>query len=110
MGKAKRTNKRQRYSDLSDDLLLVHQTLGRTFECKRFHCRLLPERCVQRQTSWDPEIYEGCIGCNQGLEMAKKINCSEGWLKQVKQGIQAQVDNQWCEPVPFLTLLFADTK
>jgi hypothetical protein len=42
--------------------------------------------------------------------MAKKINCSEGWLKQVKQSIQVQVDNEWYEPVSFLTLSLAGTK
>lgn len=106
MGKVKRINKRQSYSDLPDDLPLIHKTLRRTFECERFHCKLLPERCVQRQTSWDPEVYEGCIGCKQGLEMAKRINRSEGWLKQVQRGIQAQADNEWYES----TMLFAGTK
>lgn len=51
---------------------MIKKALNRTFYCERFYCRLLPENCVQRQKSWDPEIYQGCLGCKQGLEIARK--------------------------------------
>ena len=58
---------------------MAQKALNGTFYCERFHCRLLPESCVQRQKSWDPEIYQGCLGCKQGLEIAReagvKIKC-----------------------------------
>lgn len=53
-------------------LSMVQKALNGTFYCERFYCRLLPENCVQRQKSWDPEIYQGCLGCKQGLEIARE--------------------------------------
>lgn len=55
------------------DRSLIQEALGQTFYCERFNCRLLPENCIQRQKSWDPEIYESCTRCNQGLEVVKRI-------------------------------------
>jgi hypothetical protein len=52
---------------------LLQDALNRTFECERHHCRLLPERCIQRQESCNPEIYESCMNCRQGLKIAEKI-------------------------------------
>jgi len=52
---------------------LIQEALNLTFKCERLQCRLLPNSCAQRQKSWNPEIYEGCMGCNQGLEMAERI-------------------------------------
>ncbi len=61
------------------NLSMIQKALNGTFYCERFHCRLLPQSCVQRQESWDPEIYEGCLSCKQGLKIAwkagAKIKC-----------------------------------
>lgn len=61
--------------DLSskEEAHLIQEALKLTFECERLHCRLFQERCIQRQESWDPEIYEGCIDCQQGLEVTRKM-------------------------------------
>lgn len=56
-----------------EETLLIQEALNLTFECQRLHCRLLPKSCVQRQKSWDTEIYEGCIDCKQGLGVARKM-------------------------------------
>lgn len=61
-------------SSREGEALLICEALNLTFECKRFHCRLFQERCIQRQESWNPEIYEGCIDCKQGLEVAQKMS------------------------------------
>ncbi len=70
----RRKGKRIPTRDLSskEEAHLIQEALNLTFECDRLHCRLFHQRCIQRQKSWNPEIYEGCIGCKQGLEVARK--------------------------------------
>lgn len=72
----------------------IQEVLGQTFQCERFHCRLLLKSCVERQRSWDPQIYQGCMGCKQGLEVARKAGVkvkserskrSSSWRKVVRQ-------------------------
>jgi len=60
-------------SSKEEETLLIQEALNLTFECQRLHCRLLPKSCVQRQKSWDPEIYDGCVDCKQGLEVAREM-------------------------------------
>lgn len=54
------------------NLSMVQKALSGTFYCERFRCRLLPESCVKRQKVWNTEIYQGCMGCKQGPEIARK--------------------------------------
>lgn len=72
-GRTKKSAWMHTLSSSSIDIIIIQEVLSQTFECERFHCRLLPEICVQRQKSWDPEIYKGCMGCKQGSEMAKRL-------------------------------------
>jgi len=53
-------------------LSMAQKALNGTSYCERFHCNLLPECCILRQKSRVPEIYEACLGCKQGLEIARK--------------------------------------
>jgi len=64
---------------------MIQEILDRTFHCERFQCKLLPERCIQRQikTNWSPEIYKGCIDCKQGLEIAQKAGLK---IKSISYG------------------------
>jgi len=73
----------------SKETHLIQKALNLTFECERLHCRLLHKRCIQRQESWNPKIYEGCIGCKQGLKIVKKggTKTKRRKLLEVKGGV-----------------------
>ncbi len=98
--------KRRAQAEEPDDITLIEEALSRTFECERFHCRIFPETCVKRQRSWDPDVYEGCIGCKQGLETAKKVELKDQCMLTELVGSRPSpyLDNEWYEPFAFSTL------
>jgi hypothetical protein len=89
-----------------DDITLIEKALSRTFECERFHCKIFPESCVKRQSSWDPEVYEGCMGCKQGLETAKRVKLKDQriLIEPVVSRSTPYLDNEWYEPFALLAL------
>jgi hypothetical protein len=101
-----RMDKGQGQAEEPNDITLIEEALSGTFECERFHCRIFPEICVRRQRSWDPEVYEGCIGCKQGLEKAKKSKLKDQRMLTEPVGSRETpyLENEWYEPFAFSTL------
>lgn len=60
-----------------DKIPMTQEASDYNFYCERFHCMLLLDRCVQRQKSDNPEIYEACFRCKQGLETVRKSEVKE---------------------------------